>query len=90
MLVKSARGASLTVRRCLNLLVNRELSLQMNDFDVLAGGLLSPVIFVASQSRAVIPLSEVSLQCEPVLPMHAQSAPPSACVSDGDGFSVGL
>ena len=42
---------------------------------------------VASRSHTAHPRSEVSLGCEAVIPMNSQSAPPSARVSDVDGFS---
>ena len=42
---------------------------------------------IASQSHTPLPLSEVSKECEAVLPISTQSAPPSARVSDGDSLS---
>ena len=55
--------------------------------DVLARGLLSRVMGVASQSHTALPLFDLSLECEAVLPMNSQSAPPSARVADVDDFS---
>ena len=68
MLVESARGESLIARRCLNMVINREPSLFIfwngKRLDVPARGLLSR-----------LPLVEVSLECQAVLPMNSPSAP---------------
>ena len=79
------------VRRCLYLVVNREPSLVTfwNDerLDVPARGLLLRVMDIAFQRHIALPLFDVTLECEAVLPMHSQSGPASARVSDGDGSS---
>ena len=83
-----ARGGSLIIRRWLSLVVNREPLLfnvwSGERLDVLARGLL---LGVASQNFCALPLFDVSLECDAVVPMHSPSAPASARVSDCDGFS---
>ena len=70
-LVESARGEALTERRRWNLMVDREPSFFISwtgeRLDLPARGLLSRVLGVATRSRT-LPLSEVSLECDAVLP----------------------
>ena len=72
-------------------MVNREPALfilgMMNDFDVLARGLLPRVMVNASQSRTGFSISTASLDGEAVSPMNSHTTPSSARVYDGDVFS---
>ena len=77
MLVESARGESLMVRRCLTLvgqIVNHHCSFFWNGerLDVPARGLVSRVMVIAS------PIFGASLECEAVLLMNSRSAPASS------------
>ena len=93
-LVESARGEALVERRRRNLVVDREPSF-LNSWtgerlDLLARGLLSRVMGITSRSRTAFPPVEVSLQRETALPVSSQSTPPSARVSNVDGFRGSL
>ena len=90
-LVVSAREKALMKRRRWNFVVNREPSFFISwtgeRLDPPARGLLSRVIGITSRSRTVFQPAEVSLERETALPVSSQCAPPSARVSNIDGFS---
>ena len=56
--------------------------------EVLACGLLSRVMDVASRSHSASPLAEVSLELEAALPVSSQSEPPCARVLQVGGFPL--
>ena len=92
-LVESACAEALMERRRGNLVADREPSFFTSwtgeRLDMIARGLLSRVMGITSRSRIALTLAEVSLEREAALPVRSQSAPPSARVSNFDGFFVG-